>query len=165
MSITGYIAGDGTPVSVDRDHGLPVQGAVGVEQTIDGKTNGVRLTSQYPGLATPVAAYSGTLAAAIGTVTLPGVAGKTLYLTGVLITSSGATSGLAVAPTITGLLGGTMTLAHVFPAGVLVQSVPTQLCFNPGIPAAGPGVSIVGVLPSSGSGGTNATINLFGYYI
>lgn len=150
---------------VSRETGLPVQGVVGIDQSNSGYSNATASVSDYPSFAVPVAANSGNAAAAIATATIAANPNKITYLTGVQISASGATSGLAVAPTITGLLGGTMTLAFVFPAGVLVSAQPLTIAFCPPIPAVGKNTAVVATLPSSGSGGTNAVINIQGYQL
>lgn len=123
---------------------------------------GLRLASDYP-LNAQAVANSATAAAANAVATLAADQGKTLYLAGVQINASGATSGVAVNATITGLVGGTMNIAFTFPAGVLVPAQPVNITFKPPLPALGPNIAIVGTLPSGGSGNTQASISLQGY--
>lgn len=147
---------------VTEDDGLPVA-PVSIDQTSSGYSNAV-VTLPYGAVHVPWGVSSGNAANAIATATVAAQGGKRFYLTTVNITASGATSGLAVAPTITGLVGGTRTFAFVFPAGVLVQSQPLSFSFYPPVPST-INTAVVGTLPASGSGGTNAAINLEGYYL
>jgi len=120
-------------------------------------------TPDATGVAVSTAYSSGNVAAATATATIPAVAGKTNYLTGYVVTASGATAGLPVNFTITGCVGGTITNTFVFPAGVLVGAVPLVVILTDPLAATGPNVAVVGSLPSSGAGGTNASVTLFGY--
>jgi len=148
---------------VSEDDGLPVA-PISIDQSTPGVSNGVVLLPPYGGAVVPFGVSSGNAANAIATATAPATGGKRFYLTHLNVTASGATSGLAVAPTVTGLVGGTRTFAFVYPAGVLVQSQPLALSFNPPIPST-INTAVVGTLPASGSGGTNAAINLEGFYL
>jgi hypothetical protein len=168
MTQVHFIHGDDStyPVPVSRDSPLPVMTpaeGIGIDQSGPGITNGVVIAQPYPSFAEPFGVSSGNAAAAIATATVPAKGGKRYYLSGLNVTASGATSGLAVNVTVTGLVGGTRTYAFVFPAGVLVQAQPLNIAFYPPVPST-INTAVVGTLPSSGSGGTNAAINLEGFY-
>ena len=85
------------------------------------------------------------------------------YLKGYVVTASGATSGLQVDFTITGLMGGTITNAFVFPAGVLLQATPLIVMFDEPIAATAQNIAIVATLPTGGGGNTRATVTLIHY--
>lgn len=101
---------------------------------------------------------------AIETASLPAVSGKTNFVCSVTFTADGATAGLAVAPTITGLLGGAATYSFNFPTGALIGAQPLVLNFNPCFPASATNTAISAALPAGGSGNTQASANIYGYY-
>lgn len=114
---------------------------------------------------TYVNAASGNVGAAIATATIPAVAGKTAYLTGFTITSSGSTGAAVVSPTVTGLLSGTLTYTYSSVAGVTLANPVLAEKFPIALPASAAGVAIAVVLPSLGAGNTNATVVAYGFYI
>lgn len=109
-----------------------------------------------------VVATSGNQANATATATLPGSAGKTTFITGFDITAAGATTGLVVLITVTGIL---TPLSYVFavPAGALLGATPFQAYFPAPIPASTPNAGIVVALPALGLGNTNAVVTAYGY--
>ncbi len=112
----------------------------------------------------PFGASSGNVAAATATATLAHATdGTRLYMTGFVVTATGATSGLAVSVTITGLSGGTLTFSFAAPAGVLVAATPLVVQFPEPIPASTPTTDIVLSMPTLGTGNTNAAVNAFGF--
>lgn len=119
----------------------------------------------YPSGATPITADSGNVADAIATATLAAAAAKTTYLTGFVVSASGATAGLPVTGTITGVVGGPLHFTFVFPAGVLVGAVPLVVNFEKPIPASAVDTAIAIALPAGGAGNTNATVNATGYQL
>lgn len=112
-----------------------------------------------------VTASSGNVAAAVATATLPAVAGKTTYLSGISITGAGATAGAVVNPTITGLAGGTMTLTYVASTGATVANPSIIIDFNPEMPSSAVNTALVLTCPSLGTGNTNNTVSIWGYQI
>lgn len=108
-------------------------------------------------------ASSGNVAAAAAAATLAAEAAKTTYLSGFVVTAAGATAGLVVNGTITGLVGGTMTFSFAFPAGVLVQATPLIVNFPFPVPASALNTAIVLTLPSGGAGNTNAAVTAIGF--
>jgi hypothetical protein len=95
-------------------------------------------------------------------VTLAGAAGLTTYLTGFVITVGGATAAAQVLATITGLLGGTMTLPVSVP-GVATSADQPIVVSGLNIPASAVNTAIVLTLPALGVGNTAAAVSLFGY--
>lgn len=128
-------------------------------------------SSQYPTnatttVATPLAATSGNVAAAVATATLSSAAGKTTYITGFQIAGSGATIGTVVNCTVTNIVGSvTLNYPYAAIAGALLMNTPIIVNFNPAVPAIGPATSIVVSCPSLGTGNTNNTVNAFGYQL
>jgi len=119
----------------------------------------------YPRGSTPVAISSGNVAAAIASAALPAVAGKTNYITGFQITGAGATAGLPVSVTVTGILGGTLTYTYAAAVGVLVANAPLNIKFDPPLPASAVNTAITVSCPSLGVGNTNNTANIQGFVI
>lgn len=117
-----------------------------------------------PDGATPVTASSGNVAAASGVATIPAVANRTAWITGFMITSAGSTGAAVVNPTITGVIGGTITLVYTSVAGVTLGNAPLLVTLPVPIPATGANVAIVVTVPSLGTGNTNAAVSAFGYY-
>lgn len=112
----------------------------------------------------PINASSGNVAAATATATLPpSVSGKTTYICGFSITSSGSTGAAVVSPTVTGPIGGTMTFTYSSVAGVTLGNPILAVVFNTCVPANAPNVAIVVSMPSLGAGNTNATVNAWGF--
>lgn len=129
----------------------------------DNQGNPLDPSNPAPTGATQVAASSGNVAAASAVATLPAVAGKTNYLSGVQIMGAGATAASVVQATITGLLGGTLTIPVAVPAGANVGVQPIALSFYPPLPASAPNTAITVTVPSLGAGNTNAVANAQGY--
>lgn len=118
-----------------------------------------------PDGAVPITAASGNVAAASGVATIPAIAGKTAYLTGFIITSAGSTGAAVVSPTVTGLIGGTLTFTYVSVAGATLGNQPLNITLPVPVAASAANTAIVVTCPSLGAGNTNATVNAFGYYV
>lgn len=114
---------------------------------------------------TAITASSANQANANAVATLPGVAGKTTWIEGFTCTATGATGALAVTVTVAGLVTGTMNFTFAFPAGVAVAAQPLIVNFPQPLPASGLNTAIVVTLPASGTGGTNATANAWGFQL
>lgn len=112
---------------------------------------------------TITAASSGTVAAATATATLSAVDGRTNYLCGFAITSTGSTAAAVVAPTVTGLTGGTLTFAYASVAGATLSNQPLVIALPLCVPATAPGVAVAVSMPTLGAGNTNATVNAWGF--
>lgn len=123
--------------------------------------NGHGLALPYGAL--PLANSSGNVAAAIAAATLVAIAAKTAFISGFEVTGSGATAGLPVSVTVTGLLGGTLTYTYTAVAGVLLANQPLIVEFNPPLPASAVNTNIVVSCPSLGLGNTNNTVNAHGF--
>jgi hypothetical protein len=116
-------------------------------------------------LGTPVYNGSGASGGATAAVaTLAAVAAKMTYLDGFDIDGLGATAGSAIAVTIVGLLGGTLTLEVGIPAGVTTPFAYSKR-FNPPLQASGTNVAIVVTAPSFGSGNTQSSCTAYGRYL
>lgn len=119
----------------------------------------------YPVGATPITASSGNQAAGEAIATLAKAAAKTTYITGFEITSSGATVGLVVNPTVVGVITGTMTYVYAAVAGALLVNTPLIVNFLVPIPSSAVNTDIVVTLPSLGIGNTNACVVAHGYLL
>jgi len=110
----------------------------------------------------PVAAFSPNEANAVATASLPAVAGETNSLSGFMITGAGATAAGLVQATITGLLGGTVTIPVAVPAGVDTSIAPVVVNFTSPLPASAPNQAITISLPALGAGNLAAAVGLWG---
>jgi hypothetical protein len=137
----------------------------GVDGTLDVSTYGNVNWAPAPYLSTQITASSANVANAVASATLAGASGKTTYITGFQVTASGATAGLAVTGTVTGLISGTTSFTFVFPAGVAVAAQPLNYFFDPPIPASAQNTAIVVSVPAGGSGNTNTTVSAQGFQL
>lgn len=124
--------------------------------------------SGYSQLSSPgdqVTASSGNVANATATATLSGIAGKTTYLQGFVISGSGATAGLPVTVTVTGT-SNTLHFTYCASVGVLVANTPLIIDFS-GAPlaASAQNTSISVSCPALGLGCTNNTVIAYGFQI
>lgn len=110
-----------------------------------------------------ISASSGNVAAATATATIAAHATKVNYLTGFVVTASGATAGLPVLLTVTGLVGGTQTFIFTAPAGVLVGATPLVVNYSVPQPTTAINTAIVVSMPTLGAGNTNAAIVASGF--
>lgn len=136
-----------TPVTLVNDAGTAYSGSV----------------PQAYGGSAAISVTSGNAAAAIATATIPAVSAKTNYITGFDVTGTGATAGLAVAITIAGLAGGSITYTYAAAAGVTVANTPLLIRFPAPIPASAVNTAITVTCPSLGASNTNNVINAFGF--
>jgi len=113
--------------------------------------------------ATMVTGTSGNVAAASAAASLPAVAGKTNYLTGFDITSSGSTGAAVVLAALTGLLGGTISYVYTTVAGATLANPQLSVRFQTPLPASAVNTAITLTLPSLGTGNTNAITTVYGY--
>jgi hypothetical protein len=139
--------------------GTAIIGKVGVDQTTDGTTNGVRLTSQYPSGATPItASATGTTAAT--TATLAGAVGKTTYICSYSIRAN-ATAATTVTNTVTGVI--TATMSHIMWVAPLASGLGVdEQIFSPCVPASATNTGIAVVSGAPGAGG-NVSSTATGY--
>lgn len=125
----------------------------------------ISLSSAYPAGSTAITASSGTVANASAAASLAAVASKTTYVCGVVITSTGSTAAAVVAPTITGVITGTMTLAYATVAGATLANQPLVVPFTPCVPASAANTAIAVTVPALGAGNTNAAVSAWGYQL
>lgn len=95
------------------------------------------------------------------TATLSGVAGKTTYLCGFLMTSGGTTTPTAAQGTITGLAGGTQSVVYVS-GGATSQGV-LGAAFPGCLPSVVQGGNIVVTEPAGGTGTQAASLWIWGF--
>lgn len=116
---------------------------------------------------TPIAA-SATGANAILTATFPAVAGRTTYVSGIVLSGAGSTAGGAVNATLTNIdndgVAQTLNFAFVFPTGALVSASPIQVNFSPPLKVLN-GAAAVLTLPAGGAGNTDASIVMTGQLV
>lgn len=115
--------------------------------------------------ATAIAASSADVAAAAAVATLPAVAAVTNYLTGFRIAGTGATAGVGVAVTITGLAAGTLTFVYTAVAGAILANTPLEIVFPNALPASGANTAIAVTCPSLGVGALHNSALAHGYKI
>lgn len=118
-----------------------------------------------PSGAVSVVGASGNVANAVAAASLPAVAGKTNYLTGFEITGSGATAGLPVSVTVTGLLGGTLTFTYTAAVGALVGNAPLIVPFPKPLAASAVNTAITVSCPALGTGNTNNCAVIHGFVL
>lgn len=121
--------------------------------------------SRIPPGATQVTASSGNVANTSAVAALPAVAGKTNYVTGITITSGGATAAALVNATLAGVIGGTMTYTFGAPTGAAVAASPFTLQFYPPVAASAVNTAITLTLPALGAGNTNAAVTIQGFVV
>lgn len=139
--------------------GTNIGGRVGIDETTDGTTNGVRLTNGYPAGATAItASATGTTAAT--TATLAGTSGKTTYICSYSVRAN-ATAAATVTDTLTGVITATMSSALWVAPLASGLGVDEQI-FTPCVPASGTNVGIAVVSGAPGSGGT-VSVHAAGY--
>ena len=94
-----------------------------------------------------------------------GAAGTTVWVTGIQITGLGATGGSTIIATLTGVLGGTISIPVVIPAGATTAITPVTMQFPGGLQASAAGQAITLNVPSFGAGNTNAEASLEGFIV
>jgi hypothetical protein len=115
-------------------------------------------------IGTPVtsSANQAAAAAAAAVATLPAVAGKTNYLTLCVLSIGQAAASVSVLCTITGIIGGTMSI--VLTGGTTQGQEIDIPQFNP-LQGAAANTAIVATIPSSGVSGPAIAVVLGGYYL
>jgi len=106
---------------------------------------------------------STTAANGIMTVSIAALAGKTTYISGMVITGSGATAASVITVTITNTVTQTMNYNIVIPAGVTTTITPLVVSFVPSIPANAVNTIITVTVPAFGAGNTNAAVSIWGF--
>jgi hypothetical protein len=125
----------------------------------------MKTLASAPMSATPLENSSGNVANASAVATLAAAAGKRTFISGLIMQGGGATAASLVSPTITGLLGGTMTLTYGAVAGVTLKNNDIHITFNPPLPASADNTAIVATLPALGAGNTNASCTAWGFQL
>jgi hypothetical protein len=120
--------------------------------------------AEYPLGATPVHA-SAAVANATATASLPGVASKTTYCAGVVITGGGATAAALVTAVLSGLKGGSASFVVGVGANPAAANEPLVMQFRPPIPASNVNVAIDLNVPAYGAGNTASTATLYGFQL
>lgn len=108
---------------------------------------------------------SGNVANAAVACTLAASAGKTTYVTGLVMSSNGATAALGVTCTITGAITGTISFTYVYPAIASITNQPLVIAFPTPVPASAANTTLAGSCPASGAGGTIAAFSMFGFQL
>jgi hypothetical protein len=106
---------------------------------------------------------SGNVANATATATVPAAAQTYGYLTGFEIIAGGATAGVCVNATITGLLGGVSTYPICAPTGPTLPASSIFIEVVPPLRSSTFNTAIVLTLPALGAGNTNAAVVVHGY--
>lgn len=109
-----------------------------------------------------ITATSGDIANNTAAATLAGVANKTTWLTGFIITGSGATAGLAVVVAVTGLAT-PISFIYCAAAGVAVANTPLVFFPQQPLPASAVNTAIVVTCPALGSGAAHNIVTAFGF--
>lgn len=123
---------------------------------------GINTTGTFvPG--TPITCATGNVAASAAICTLPGVSGKTTYITGFYCRGAGATVAAIVSPTLVGIITGTQTYEIAVIAGAVLDSGAFTRSFVPAVSASAQNTAIVLTVPSLGTGNTNYSCNAEGY--
>lgn len=119
--------------------------------------------ADYPPGSTPVTSSSGNVANAAAVATLPGVAGKTTYITGFSVTGGGATAASLVLATLAGLISGTATYVLGVVAGAAAANPAFSVQFSRPIPASAANTAVVLTVPALGAGNTNSAVVAHGF--
>src|SRR4030095_4245371 len=121
--------------------------------------------SAYPVGALPITETSGIVANAVASASFPVAEGLINYLAGFSITGSGATVGLPVTVTLTGLVTGTLSFVYCATAGSLIANTPLFHTFVPALPASAVETAIAISCPALGLGNTMNVVNMWGYQL
>jgi len=130
-------------------------------------TGGAAWVQMRPGVAgtgaVQLGASSGNVANAVAAATLAAAASVTTFISGFQVSGAGATAGLPVIVTVTGLLGGTQSFIYVAAAGALLPNQPLNVVFNPPMPASAVNTAIVVSCPALGAGNTHNCTSVQGF--
>jgi hypothetical protein len=133
---------------------VSISGAVPILQpSVAGNTGGAAVT-----------ATSGVVAAATATCTLPAVAAKFTWLTGFVVSGTGATASASVTMTVAGVVSGTQSYAIGVPP-LTAAPIWYPVEFNPAVPSSAVNTAIVLTLPSLGTGNLGVSVNATGFYL
>lgn len=143
-----FTKGQHNQAKVDNNGALLVNGMLGV-----GSAAGTQVTASSSG------------GAQANNCTLTSAAGKTMYITGFMVTGAGATSASVITVTITGTISGTLNYSLAIPAGATAAVTPLGQTFAVPIAASATNTNIVVNVPSFGAGNTNASASAYGILI
>ena len=118
---------------------------------------------EYPMGAIPVNAGSGNIANNTAAGTMPADAARFNYLSGFDVTFSGATAGLVVVATLTGIAGGPLSYIVSAPVGATVGGPALSRSFPQPLRSTAINTAITLSVPALGLGNTNIAVNLYGY--
>lgn len=153
------------PLAVRRDTAAASSGTSGDYEPLQTDSLG-RLRVTTPAVragGTAITASSGSVANTAAVATLAaGGAGVRTYITGFVLTASGATGASVVVATVTGLAN-TMSFVFTEPAGTTEPATPLIVTFPEPIPASADNTAIVVTLPALGAGNTDACATAFGF--
>lgn len=147
----------GNPVLVGGQDGTNVQ-------SFRTDTSGNQFSTPMVG-GTALANSSGNVANASAVATLTGAVSISTYISGFTVTAAGATAGLPVIVTVTGLSGGTLSYIFSFPTGALVGATPLVVTFSTPMISSAANTNIVVTLPAGGVGNTHAAVSAIGYRV
>lgn len=94
---------------------------------------------------------------------LAGVAGQTTFVSGFVITGSGATAAVTGIATLAGTISGTMNFDWGVPAGATVPAAPLVVEFTTPVAASGLNQAITLTVPASGAGATAIACSIHGF--
>lgn len=142
---------------------LMTPGSTGVQGTPTNPT--VVSVLPYPSGRVALSAGSAVVANAAAVATLTGTASTLVHIAGFEITGAGATAGLPVTVTLSGLLGGTRSYIYTFATGALLPNQTLAVQFDPPLPASAVNTPIVLTCPAGGAGNTANVANAHGFYL
>jgi hypothetical protein len=108
------------------------------------------------------ASANSTAATAI-TVSLTAEAGRTNFVTQVVLSTGGATAGIILDVTITGVIGGTLHIVYAVPTGALLAATPLVVNFNPPLQSTAVNQIVTLTMPTAGAGNTQQTAAIYGF--
>lgn len=118
-----------------------------------------------PSAATPVNASSASVANAVAAATMPAVASKKNYITGLYVTGAGSTAGGPVTVTLTGVVGGPLNFTYIAAVGATLPNQSLFVPFPTPLAASAVNTAITASCPALGAGNTNNTVVVTGYVI
>jgi hypothetical protein len=162
VSVAGVKDGAGNAVALKAGvAGTPAATVL----TVQGNASGTPVPVSVVAAAGPTAVMdSATGAASALAATLPATPGKTTYITGFQVTGLGATVGVGITVTVTGLAT-TQSFIMGVVAGVLLGTPALIVSFPTPVPASAANTAIVVHVPSFGTGNTLAAVAAQGFQI
>jgi len=115
--------------------------------------------------ATQVAVQSGNSPNAAINISLPAAAGKTTYITHLMVSGGGATAASLSSVIVANMLGGTYGLNFGVPAGITVGLPPIVITFDPPMPATAVNTALNITVAAFGAGNVAASASAQGYQL